>query len=337
MAKIDLKARQTQLEEEGRFAVDMNEQHRTFDARDIEDGYNYLPVRITERIRRLWLLCLVKAVGPLLTAIAAGTRVKGRKNLRPLKGRGAISVCSHTHMLDTLMVKQALGVFRTFHTGSYYLLKRGFLGRLFKAGGFIPVSMKIRDIKNLQDAVGRLVDAGKIVNFYPEHALWPRYEKVRPFQAGAFRYAVKFGVPVVPLFIEYRQTPLRRFFRMKKKAIVHILPALYPPEEGTEHERAAALSDAVYAAMKDAYERAYGKKMLYDTDLRYASRLPASARSALRQGGGEESGPTAVASAPQSFPADEKGRGKVFPPAEDSVPASAAPDGEELLAAENAE
>lgn len=264
MAKIDLKKRQEELEHRGWFAVDMNEQHRTFDALDIEDGYEYLPKKFTERFRRLWLLSVVKVVGPVLTWFAAGTKVVGKKNLRAVKGRGAISVCSHTHTLDTLMVKQALGPFRTFHTGSYYLLKRGWFGKLFKAGGFIPVSMKVKDIRNLQNAVGEIVKRGKIVNFYPEHALWPRYEKVRPFQAGAFRYAVKFGVPVVPLFIEYRETALRRFFRMKKKAVVHILPVMEAPEGNTERERAAALSDAVYAAMKAKYEEVYGKPMVYD-------------------------------------------------------------------------
>lgn len=266
MAKINLRERQALLEREGRFAVDMNENHRTFDALDIDEGYEYLPVKISERIRRFWLLCLIKVVGKPITWFAAGAKTKGRKNLRALKKQGAICVCMHTHTLDTLMIKNALGCFRTFHTGSYYLLKRGWFGKLFKAGGFIPVSLKIRDIKNLQKTVGELVSEGKIVNFYPEHALWPRYEKVRPFQSGAFRYAVKFEVPVIPLFIEYRQTRLRKLFRLKKKAIVHILPAMYAPDEGTERDRAAALSDAVYGRMKEEYERVYQKPMTYDVE-----------------------------------------------------------------------
>ena len=267
MAKIDLKERQATLEREGRFGVDMNEEHRTYDALDIDDGYEYLPIRFSERFRRLWLLSLIKLVGPLVTYIAAGSKVVGRKNLRALKGKGAISVCSHTHTLDTLLIKNALGPSRVFHTGSYYLLKRGWFGKLFKSGGFIPVSMKVKDLRNLQNAVGTLVEQGKIVNFYPEHALWPRYEKVRPFQSGAFRYAVKFEAPVLPMFIEFRTTKLRKFFHMKKKLILHILPAMYAPKEGTERDRAAALSDSVYSAMKAKYEQVYGKPMVYDTEV----------------------------------------------------------------------
>ena len=257
-----LRARQALLEKQGKFATDMNEKHRTFDALDIDRGYDYLPEKPLERVRRAVILSIVAALGPVVTWFAQGARVEGKENLRAVRG-GAISVCNHVHTLDTLMVKNALGAFRTFHTGSYYLLKRGALGRIFKAGGFLPVGTRFRDIKNLQDAVGELVARGKIVNFYPEHALWPQYEKLRPFQSGAFRYAAKFGVPVLPLFIEFRETKLRRLLHGKKKVIIHILPAVDPASVAGEtlHERTQALSDAVFEAMRAAGCRLYGKEV----------------------------------------------------------------------------
>ena len=257
-----LRARQALLEKQGKFATDMNEKHRTFDALDIDRGYDYLPEKPLERVRRAVILSIVAALGPVVTWFAQGARVEGKENLRAVRG-GAISVCNHVHTLDTLMVKNALGPFRTFHTGSYYLLKRGVLGRIFKAGGFLPVGTRFRDIKNLQDAVGELVARGKIVNFYPEHALWPQYEKLRPFQSGAFRYAAKFGVPVLPLFIEFRETKLRRLLHGKKKVILHILPAVDPASVAGEtlHERTQALSDAVFEAMRAAGCRLYGKEV----------------------------------------------------------------------------
>lgn len=257
-----LRARQALLEKQGKFATDMNEKHRTFDALDIDRGYDYLPEKPLERVRRAVILSIVAALGPVVTWFAQGARVEGKENLRAVRG-GAISVCNHVHTLDTLMVKNALGPFRTFHTGSYYLLKRGALGRIFKAGGFLPVGTRFRDIKNLQDAVGALVARGKIVNFYPEHALWPQYEKLRPFQSGAFRYAAKFGVPVLPLFIEFRETKLRRLLHGKKKVILHILPAVYPSsaEGETLHERTQALSAAVFEAMRAAGNRLYGQEV----------------------------------------------------------------------------
>lgn len=261
MSKIDYRQRQKQLERAHLFDVDMNEGHRYYDALNIDEGYNYLPVRWTERIRRLIVLGIVAFAGPAVTWLGMGTKVVGKKNLRALKKSGAISVCNHVHNLDTLIMKNALGPFRVFHTGNYYLLKRGWLGRLFKAGGFLPVGTGVGDMRRLQEAVGSLVKEGKIVNFYPEHALWPRYEKLRPFKPGAFRYAVKFGVPVLPVFIEMRMTRLRRFFHMKKKMIVHILPPLYPAAEGTERKRAEALCAETFAAMRAEGVRLYGREV----------------------------------------------------------------------------
>ena len=264
MTKKDLRKRQAELESKGQYDVDMNEEHRTFDALPIDGDYHYLPVKFSEKFRRLWLLTVVKILGPVITWFSLGARVKGRKNLRALRGKGAVSVCNHVHTLDTLLVKNALGSFRVFNTGSYYLIKRGWAGRIFKAGGFLPVGTTFTDMKTLQEAIGTLVQRGKIVNFYPEHALWPRYEKLRPFKQGAFHYAVKFDVPVLPLFIEFRETKLRKFFRMQKKLIVHILPAVYADKEGTPREQARRLGEKVFAAMSEAGERCYGRPIAYN-------------------------------------------------------------------------
>lgn len=261
MAKINYKEREKDLERRGLYDVDMIEEHRYFDAMVIDSDYNYLPTKITEKLRRLYVLSVVKLVGPIITWIGMGAKVKGRENLRALGKSGAISVCNHVHNLDTLLMKNALGSFRVFHTGNYYLLKRGWLGKIFKSGGFLPVGTEISDMKRLQETVGTLVGSGKIVNFYPEHALWPRYENLRPFKPGAFRYAVKFGVPVLPVFIEFKMTKLRRFLRRKKKMIVHILPAMYAPEGGSVRARAEALERQVFAAMCAEGERLYGRNV----------------------------------------------------------------------------
>ncbi len=257
--------KEIEYERRGQFDRDLNEDHRTFDARDIGGGYRYLPKTFGERLRRLFLVPAIAVFGAIYLRFAFGFCVKGKKNLRALKG-GAVSVCNHVHMMDTLMVKLALGGFRTFHTGSYYLLKRGWAGRIFKSGGFLPVGETVKDLENLQSAIGSLMQKGKIVNFYPEHALWYRYEKVRPFKPGAFRYAVRFGVPVLPLFIEFKETKLRRLLHMEKKVILHILPAVMPPAEGSERARAQALCGRVRAAMIEKYEDVYCRQMVFATE-----------------------------------------------------------------------
>lgn len=257
--KIDLQKRQRELEREGKFDVDMNEVHRTFDAQPIDGNFEYLPRRASEKFRRLWLLSVVSVVGPVINFFAHGAKVRGRKNLRALKGKGAVSVCNHVLTLDTLLLKNAVGPFRLFNTGSYYLMKKGWLGKIFKAGGFLPVGTTVPDMIKLQNAIQALLRQGKIINFYPEHALWPGYRRIRPFKAGAFHFAVKFGAPVLPVFIGFRMTKLRKFFHCKPKAILHILPAVYPPEEGNLRERARVFSEQVNAILCEEATRFYGE------------------------------------------------------------------------------
>lgn len=252
---------EAEYEKSGQFDRDLNDEHRTFDARDIGEGYTYLPSSFGEKLRRFFLLPVIRLFGFVYLFFGYGFRVKGKKNLRALNG-GAVSVCNHAHELDTLMLKIALGCSRTFHTGSYYLLKRGWLGRIFKAGGFLPVGTGVHDLEKLQNAVGTLLSRRKIVNFYPEHALWRRYEKVRPFKAGAFRFAVRFSAPVLPVFIEFRSTRLRRALGLQKKVIMHILPAQYPEKEGAPKARAAELCGRVRAAMIEKYRLVYGREMV---------------------------------------------------------------------------
>lgn len=265
MAK-NYREKELEYERTGQFDRDLNDEHRTFDARDIGGDYHYLPQTLWEKLRRFFLIPAVRVFGSVYSFFGYGFKVKGKKNLRRVGKSGAISVCNHAHELDTLLVKLTLGCWRTFHTGSYYLLKKGWPGRIFKSGGFLPVGTTVRDLENLQNAVQKLLEKKKIVNFYPEHSLWRRYEKVRPFKIGAFRFAVKFGVPVIPVFMEFRETKLRRLFKMQKKVVMHILPAEYPDKTGTLRERAAALSDRVHAAMEAKYTEVYRKPMVFEAE-----------------------------------------------------------------------
>ena len=265
MAK-NYREKEREYERTGQFDRDLNDEHRTFDAREIGEGYRYLPKTFGERLRRVFLIPAVKVFGSVYSFFGYGFKVKGKKNLRAIKKSGAISVCNHAHELDTLLVKLTLGCYRTFHTGSYYLLKRGWAGRIFKSGGFLPVGTTVKDLQNLQNAVGTLVKKGKIVNFYPEHALWRRYEKVRPFKPGAFRFAVKFDVPVIPVFMEFRETKLRKLLRMQKKVVVHILPAVYPDREGAIKERTQALLERVHGDMEKKYTEVYRRPMVFESE-----------------------------------------------------------------------
>lgn len=167
---------------------------------------------------------LLGLLGPILLKLAFGARVEGRKNLRAIRGRGAISLCNHFHPLDTLFVRQAAGYFRTYHTVAPINNKTGLAGAVMRRGGLLPFSSNREAMRHMNAEIARLLGRGKIVNFYPEQSLWSHYSLPRPMKRGAFFYAVKNNVPVLPLFCTFRETPRGHIRRLR----IHVLPAIYP-------------------------------------------------------------------------------------------------------------
>ena len=75
MAK-NYREKELEYERTGQFDRDLNDEHRTFDARDIGEGYRYLTKTPGEKIRRFFLLPAVKFFGSVYTFFAFGFRVK---------------------------------------------------------------------------------------------------------------------------------------------------------------------------------------------------------------------------------------------------------------------
>ena len=192
---------------------------------------------------------------------ACGFRIRGRENAS-VEG-GAISVSNHTHVLDAVMV-HALHkkVWKVYHTSAPFNVKKGLLGYLIKCVNYLPFSASYGARKNMHAAMQQLLEKGNIIHFYPEQALWARYEKVRPFKAGAFKYAAKFSVPVIPTLVTYEETGFRKFFHMKKRAVLNILPPVYPDKNLTERENAVNMREHCERVMQETYEKIYNKKMV---------------------------------------------------------------------------
>lgn len=210
-------------------------------------------------INGFWRVFL-QLFSPVLLKVAYGVKVSGRKNLKAVKGKGALCVCNHIHFLDTLFVRHAVGYFRSFHTMTERNNKGGFGGHVIRHGGMLPFSVNYTATKNLIREMQRLLDKGKIINFYAEKAMWIDYPKPRPMKEGVFTYAVKFDVPVIPLFCTFKKNKRGHM----KKLRIHILPAIFPDENLPKRERAIAMHSAAEKAWKDCYESTYGIPLEYE-------------------------------------------------------------------------
>ena len=243
------------------------ESYRRFDYDYIPFGDNWTMPDGTYQYRQRGLNRLAtgfwRTVMATLGALAIkplyGAKVVGRKNLKALGKSGAVCVSNHFNFLDTLFVRAACGHYRSYHTMGPFNNKKGLGGHIIRHGGMLPFSANLAATKNLTREMDRLLKKGKIINFYAEQAMWLNYQKPRPMKEGALYYAVKFNVPVLPVFCTFQRNARGKIRKLR----IHILPAVYADESLPRPARIADLKARAEAAWRDCYEQAYGIPLEY--------------------------------------------------------------------------
>lgn len=252
--------RERKLEREGVFDADIRP-YTYDDAVAIDENYRYF-FNGAEKFFHAVICALVYLILRPVLFFGCGYRIRGKKKIKGIKS--AIVVSNHVHYLDAPMVEPLHSYFRYYHTGAAFNAKRGIRGEFLKLIGFLPLNGSFGAQKNLMKRIEDILSRGGYVHFYPEHALWHRYEKPRPFKSGAFKYAAKFSVPVVPAFITFEETKFRKLFRMKKRCVLHVLDPVYPREELSQRENAEFMKRKCFSETAACYERVYGVPLTYE-------------------------------------------------------------------------
>jgi 1-acyl-sn-glycerol-3-phosphate acyltransferase len=105
---------------------------------------------------------------------------------------------------------------------------------------------------------------GDFVLVYPEQSLWWNYKKPKPLKTGAFKFAVKKNVPVVPCFITMQDSEFldKDGFPIQEYTI-HIEKPLYQNKELPKAEQIQDLLSQNYNLWKNCYEKTYGIELKY--------------------------------------------------------------------------
>lgn len=190
------------------------------------------------------------------------TKVLGRENLKGVKS--AIVTSNHFNIFDCLAIRHALKDNKIKYCVAEYNNRKGFLGNMMRAAGIMPLSPKYNVQKEFCKAVDYYLHKGKKVVFYPEQAMWYMYEKPRPFRDGAFYYAVRNNVPIVPMFTTFTGTGEYDSEGIEIKHLtVHIMPPIYPDQNLKSKENIEMMKTKNYELCKDKYEEFYNKKLEY--------------------------------------------------------------------------
>lgn len=151
-------------------------------------------------------------------------KIEGKENIEKIEN-GAISVSNHVLVLDCAMVGLAFGrKKKIFYTTQEESFKIPFVRKLIKLLRAVPIPKKIENQKNFIKETNNLLKNGNIVHFYPEGVLKPYCEEIRNFKNGAFNFAIKNNVQIVPMvFVFKNPTGIRKIFKIKKDVILKIL------------------------------------------------------------------------------------------------------------------
>ena len=199
--------------------------------------------------------------------------VRGAENLETIRKRGALITCNHFNAFDNYAVYKTLipilegrMLYKIIREGNYTSYG-GFYGYLFRHCNTLPLSSSLKGIKALNNAMNELFSRGEKILIYPEQAMWYNYRKPRPLKTGAFRFAKKNNVPILPIFITLENTDRYDADGLPIQAYtVHVLPAIHPDDTLTTREDSERMCRENYRLWAEVYEGFYGKKLEYMTD-----------------------------------------------------------------------
>ena len=215
-------------------------------------GYDYLRVKRGQTAGYWVCRFFLDIAAFLATRIFLGLKIRGRRNLRKLRG-GFVSIANHVQDIDCGMVLQALWGHRVYFVSIEENFALAGVGHILRWAGAVPFPEKLELLAEHVKAMEEALRGGSVVHVYPEGVLAPYHKGVGPFGSGAFHLAATCQVPVVPLAIRQRgRRGLWRILKRRPCFTLEILPPLYPDGSLGKHEAAEDLLERSWQAMDAA-------------------------------------------------------------------------------------
>ena len=261
-----------QFESEGRFGEDVEDDppSRTLMPDEIEYGNRGLKQRMKSKLAfaaaRRYVNSLIEDKKLIIKEI------KGIENFRNLNS-GAIITCNHFNAFDSFAMQLVYDAaqqpsrifYRVIREGNYTSFP-GFYGFLMRNCNTLPLSSNLRTMKKFMRGVDSLLKDGHFILIYPEQSMWWNYRKPKPLKNGAYSFAVRNNVPVLPCFITMRDSDIMGddgFY--VQEYTIHVGEPIYPDPKLSYRDSVKDMLDKNYALWKEIYEREYHMPLVYDT------------------------------------------------------------------------
>jgi 1-acyl-sn-glycerol-3-phosphate acyltransferase len=198
----------------------------------------------------------VRLIGVPIMRLAFSFDVRGQENI-PRSGNYVV-IANHLNWLDEFTLLMLFPVEPRIHflANPTILVTRKVQWFIVRhTGGFVPVVRERHGDPALFRHVDRALEVGGSVAIFPEGEYGPAEGELLPFKKGFAHFAIKAGVPVVPLALSgTKDLWLRK--RIEVAIGRPILPAGQTPE---------SLTEAGFQSVKElmpAYHEPAGRKLL---------------------------------------------------------------------------
>ncbi|MBR2786598.1 MAG: 1-acyl-sn-glycerol-3-phosphate acyltransferase [Clostridia bacterium] len=198
--------------------------------------------------------------------------IRGIENLQSVYS-GAIITCNHFNPFDCFTVEKVFRIagvdkdkklFKVIREGNYTNFP-GLYGFFFRNCDTLPLSSNKRTMIQFIKAIDVILRRGDFVLIYPEESMWWNYRKPKPLKNGAFNFAARSNVPVIPIFITMEDSNImgEDGFPIQEYT-VNIDKPIYPNHGLSEKENTIKMRDKNYEVWKKIYEDFYGIPLEYD-------------------------------------------------------------------------
>jgi len=201
---------------------------------------------------------IVRFVGVPLLRLCFRFEVKGGANIPRPRSGNYIVIANHLNWLDefTLLLLFPVEPRLHFLADPTLLVTRKFQWWLVRTtGGYVPVVRDRHGDKALFHHVDRCLELGGAIAIFPEANYGPKEGELMPFHKGFAHFAIKAGVPVVPVALSGTKD---LWFRKRIEVVVG-------PSIQAQGQDPTALTDLAFEKMSEmmpAYAEPPGPKLL---------------------------------------------------------------------------
>ena len=262
-----------ELEKQGIFDKDVKDDPETIPL--LPDDVDYLNKKSTSKIKsRIANGVAKRFLGELVRDNKLIIdKINGLENMKNINS-GAIITCNHFNPFDSFSIEKVFRIAEMDKTKKLYKVIRegnytnfpGLYGFFFRNCDTLPLSSNAKTMVEFMKAVDTILQRKDFILIYPEQSMWWNYKKPKPLKDGAFKFAVRNDVPVLPIFITMEDSSIIQDdgFPVQKYTI-NIEKPIYPDKNLNKKQNINMMRDKNFDVWKNIYENFYDIPLEYET------------------------------------------------------------------------